>query len=227
MTRRNAATIVATDVQTPSPNVFAGCMNTATVREGRCDMLVTKVGENYLLDARTDKGEALLEGTGFAEAGESSLARREQVWDDNERLLKKHALNPKPSDLPELLEKNYEHPVWQEKADLCFSCGSCNTTCPTCYCFDVQDDVDWDLESGKRFRKWDACLLTNFATVAGDHNFRKNRAARYRHRYYRKGKYVPGMIDEIACVGCGRCITACVAKIANPVEVFNRLLEEK
>ena len=31
----------------------------------------------------------------------------------------------------------------------------------------------------------------------------------------------------IACVGCGRCITACTTKIANPVEVYNELMEAK
>ena len=31
---------------------------------------------------------------------------------------------------------------------------------------------------------------------------------------------------QIACVGCGRCITACTAKIANPVEVYNRSWKE-
>jgi ferredoxin len=91
----------------------------------------------------------------------------------------------------------------------------------------VQDFVNWDLKTGRRQRCWDGCLLENFATVAGNHNFRKDRAARYRHRLYRKGKYVPGKIGgQIACVGCGRCITACTAKIANPVEVYNRLMED-
>jgi len=33
------------------------------------------------------------------------------------------------------------------------------------------------------------------------------------------------MHKQIACVGCGRCITACVTKIANPVEIYNRLAE--
>jgi len=70
-------------------------------------------------------------------------------------------------------------------------------------------------------------MLREFASVAGGHNFRKRTAERFRHRYYRKGKYVPGKIGEISCVGCGRCIGACVAKIANPVDVYNRLLEEK
>jgi len=38
---------------------------------------------------------------------------------------------------------------------------------------------------------------------------------------------VPDMIGQCGCVGCGRCITACVSKIAQPVEVYNSLLEEK
>jgi ferredoxin len=71
-------------------------------------------------------------------------------------------------------------------------------------------------------------MLNDFAAVAGHINFRKDKAARFRHRYYRKGKYVPSKIGgQIACVGCGRCITACVANIANPVEIFNRLAEDK
>ena len=62
--------------------------------------------------------------------------------------------------------------------------------------------------------------------MAGGHNFRRNLADRYRHRYYRKGKYVPEKIGEVACVGCGRCITACTAKIASPIEVYNKLVDE-
>ena len=71
-----------------------------------------------------------------------------------------------------------------------------------------------------------ASLLAGFAEVAGGHNFRDQRAERYRHRYYRKGKYSYDMIGEISCVGCGRCISACTVEIANPVEIFNRLLDK-
>ena len=91
----------------------------------------------------------------------------------------------------------------------------------------MQDEVDWNLKTGQRVRAWDGCLLENFATVAGDHNFRKHREDRFRHRIYRKGKYVPGKIGgQIACVGCGRCVSACTSHIANPVDVYNRILEE-
>ncbi len=226
MTRRDNATIVACDVQNVSPDVFAGCMGSATVKEG-FDVLLTKVGDAWLADARTDKGEALLNGLNAPAAADSDIAAREKVWAENTEKLQKHKLNCAPSDIPGLLEKGYDHPVWAERAELCFSCGTCTSVCPTCYCFDVKDDVNWDMENGMRTRTWDSCQLTGFATVAGGHNFRPDPAERYRHRYYRKGKYVADKIGQIACVGCGRCITGCVAKIANPVEVYNRLLEGK
>ena len=68
--------------------------------------------------------------------------------------------------------------------------------CPTCYCFNVQDNFNWDLKSGQRQRIWDGCLLDGFTKVAGEHEFRANRADRFRHRLYRKGKYVPERFDR-------------------------------
>ena len=226
MIRRKMITVIACDVITPSKNVFAASMGAATVSSGY-DMLLTDIGDSFVVEARTDKGKKLMNLMPQARpASEADLNKRRGVWEINEHRLNKHVLECKPSYLPKLLEKNYDHPVWEEKARLCYSCGSCNQVCPTCYCFDVQDEVNWDLKTGCRYRAWDGCLLENFATVAGNHNFRKNRAARFRHRLYRKGKYVPGKINgQIACVGCGRCITACTTKIANPVDVYNQLME--
>ena len=173
MCRRRNMTIVACDVAKPSKNVFAASMGTATVHEGY-DVLLTDIGDGYVIETATDKGESLFKGAaGLAKASSGDEAARKAVWDKNKVELNKHPLKCKPSDIPALLEKAYTHPVWEEKARTCFSCGSCNTTCPTCYCFDVQDDVSWDRTTGKRYRTWDGCLLENFATVAGNHNFRK------------------------------------------------------
>lgn len=226
MNRRKNITIIACDVVTPSTNVFASSMNTATCDNGY-DILLTDIGDAYVVDAPTDKGQALIKMMkGAKEATTADLDKRKAIQDKNIATLNKHQLECKPSFLPKLLEKAYDHPVWEEKAKLCYSCGSCNQVCPTCYCFDVQDEVNWDLKTGCRYRAWDGCLLQNFATVAGDHNFRKKRADRFRHRLYRKGKYVPSKIGgQIACVGCGRCVSACTSHIANPVEIYNTILE--
>jgi ferredoxin len=226
--RRENATIVACDVVRPSKNVFASSMGTATVKEGY-DVLLTDIGDSYLAEAATEKGKNLLAGAaGATEAGKEDLKKRQQVWDNNKTGLNKHKLNCDYSYLPKLLERAYNHPVWEEKAQTCFSCGSCNLVCPTCYCFNIQDDVGWDLMTGKRERAWDSCLLDGFTKVAGGHEFRKKRANRLRHRLYRKGKYVPEKIGSKipACVGCGRCVGACLPDIANPINVYNRLIED-
>ena len=226
ITRRNNATIIVCDVVNASENVFAGSMGTATVKEG-FDILITDIGDSYIVDAATDKGMALLDKAAATEATADDIKARESIQAENKKKLNKHQLNCKPSDIPNLLEMAYKHPIWEEKAKTCFGCGSCNQVCPTCYCFNVQDNVAWDLNSGSRQRSWDGCLLDGFTKVAPDHEFRSKRADRFRHRLYRKGKYVPGKIDgEIACVGCGRCVGGCLPDIANPVTVYNQLLEE-
>ena len=46
---------------------------------------------------------------------------------------------------------------------------------------------------------------TQFATVAGGHDFRRSRAARLRHRFSHKFKYQPESTGLAGCVGCGRC----------------------
>ena len=225
MKRRCNTTIVACDVVTPSKNVFASSMGTAVADKGY-DILLTKIGDDHLADAATEKGQALLaKARDAVDATDADIKARQKVWDKNKEALNNHKLNCKPSELSELLEKSYDHPIWQENAEICFSCGSCNQVCPTCYCFDVSDSINWDLETGTRDRAWDSCMLDGFSKVAGDHEFRAKRADRLRHRFYRKGKYVAAKLDgEVACVGCGRCVAACLPDIANPVNVYNKLL---
>jgi ferredoxin len=104
--------------------------------------------------------------------------------------------------------------VWDKHVTRCFSCGTCNLVCPTCYCFDVIDDLDLDVASGSRTRTWDGCMLPHFASVAGGHNFRPEPAGRQRHRVKRKFEYLPGKHGQGAvCVGCGRCGRQCTANI--------------
>jgi sulfhydrogenase subunit beta (sulfur reductase) len=226
MTRRHNATIIASDVVRASDNVFASSMGTAVVRQGY-DVLLTDLGDSYVAEAATPKGEQLLAHAKGTAAEAEALKKREEVWAHNRKSLNRHELQCDPAYLPKLLAQAYQHPVWEERAKTCFSCGSCNQVCPTCYCFNVQDDVNWDLQTGRREREWDGCLLDGFTKVAPAHEFRQSRADRFRHRLYRKASYVPRKIGgQIACVGCGRCVSACLPDIANPVSVYNRLIDD-
>ena len=91
-----------------------------------------------------------------------------------------------------------------------------------CFCFDVHDEVELNLKDGERWRRWDSCQLDEFARVAGGENFREHQAARLRHRFMRKGRYLMEKYGELGCVGCGRCARSCLVDIS-PVQVFNEL----
>jgi Fe-S-cluster-containing hydrogenase component 2 len=124
-----------------------------------------------------------------------------------------------------LAERSYRSPVWESEAQRCYSCGSCNLVCPTCYCFDIQDENDLPVDTGVRERCWDACMLRDFALVAGNHNFRPQAAQRLRHRVLRKMAWIEGRTGLAGCVGCGRCDRACTARISI-VEIMKRLAQE-
>ncbi|MFO0974235.1 MAG: 4Fe-4S dicluster domain-containing protein [Phycisphaerae bacterium] len=127
--------------------------------------------------------------------------------------------------LPALVERSYDSLLWEATAARCYSCGSCNLVCPTCYCFNLRDELTTDLHGGRRVREWDACQLPAFAEVAGGHNFRPTAAARLRHRVNRKARWIAERAGVPGCVGCGRCDRACTAKISL-VEIYNQLAEE-
>ena len=55
--------------------------------------------------------------------------------------------------LPKLLEDSYDDPYWESRSQTCLSCGSCVMVCPTCFCFDVQDEMALNLKEGERFRQ--------------------------------------------------------------------------
>jgi ferredoxin len=58
----------------------------------------------------------------------------------------------------------------------------------------------------------DSCQLLEYAAVALDQNFRKDRKDRIRHWMMCKfGAAAGGMYS--GCVGCGRCIRMCPSKI--------------
>jgi len=127
--------------------------------------------------------------------------------------------------LPQVFEHVYNSKVWDEVAEKCVGCGTCNLLCPTCYCFDVRDEVELQVTQGKRSRFWDGCMLNEFAEVAGGENFREKLSNRTRHRLHRKFKYITDNSGELHCVGCGRCTKYCPANISI-VEIINNLIEE-
>ncbi len=115
--------------------------------------------------------------------------------------------------LSKVIHQEDAESIYQQYAERCFSCGTCNLVCPTCYCFDTKDELNLDGNSGQKTRHWDACLNPGFAEVAGGHNFRADPAARQRHRVRRKFDYLPQRFEQTFCTGCGRCGRQCTTGI--------------
>ncbi len=219
--RRQNSLIIGVDCLNPSASSFSAAMG-SNIAESGYDLMLTDIGDKYMVSVGSQKGADLLGSIPVSEPAVEDIARQKIVRDE---ALHKYQLSldvPREV-LPKLLEDAYDDPYWEERSSTCLSCGSCVMVCPTCFCFDVQDDVALNLKDGERTRLWDGCMLVDFARVAGGENFRHDKASRFRHRIYRKGKYVLERFGKLGCVGCGRCSIACLADIASPVEAFNAI----
>ncbi len=225
--RRENAVIIGTEIQRASPFAFCSSMNSAVIQEG-FDLFLTDIGQSYVTAVGTSKGQDLLKKTAVARAATpAETKKRTEIQGKVPHMFSLNKVTTPYEELARLLSQNEDSPLFEELAKKCFSCGSCNLVCPTCYCFDVQDDVALTMTEGNRFRTWDGCLLDGFARVASGESFREDRAERIRHRIFRKGRFIYEKYGEHGCVGCGRCASVCLPDIANPVEIFNRLKEGK
>jgi ferredoxin len=109
--------------------------------------------------------------------------------------------------LQQKLAAKFDSPVWTEQSLRCLGCGACAFVCPTCVCFDIQDEAD--TRAGQRLRAWDSCGMRMFTLHASGHNPRDKQSQRWRQRIYHKFAYYPERFATLGCVGCGKCSRAC------------------
>jgi sulfhydrogenase subunit beta (sulfur reductase) len=228
LAQREVTTIVASNVQKVAPRAFWASMIDSVGPQGH-DANLTELDDGYVFETRTPKGEALLPHGAFRDATASEIAAAEKVNADVLGQCQEQ-LPYSSAEIAKTIRESFSNEaLWDELAMDCFSCGSCNTVCPTCYCFDMRDTWNLDQVSGTRTRYWDACLTREFAAISmpggGHENFREHHQTRFRHRFMRKGAYLNEKLGSPACTGCGRCSMACTADIADPVRVITTIME--
>jgi formate hydrogenlyase subunit 6/NADH:ubiquinone oxidoreductase subunit I len=223
--RRAKTAIVSIECLAPCDgNSFCKSMGTLSADEGY-DLHLVDLGDAYAVDVATETGQELIKNAEVAPASAADIERLNVVLSEKWPRFP-YRLDFDISDLPSLLNMSMKSPLWAELGERCLGCAACTNVCPTCFCFDVRDEIDLNLTSGRRVRTWDSCQLDEFANVAGGHNFRKSRALRQRHRFMRKGRYILEAHKFLGCVGCGRCARACLVDIS-PVSVFNELYRQR
>jgi sulfhydrogenase subunit beta (sulfur reductase) len=192
---------------------------------GGYDAFFTDLGEYFLIHLNTKWGDAALGKTTLLEPATEEHGKALETLREKKRGIFKNEVDIEHQKIAGLFDRSFKSPVWNDLDGRCLSCGNCTSVCPTCFCFDVIDEQNLDLLTGRRYRRWDSCQTESFATVAGGENFRHKRGARQRHRYYRKFSYQVEHFSRYFCTGCGRCSRTCMAKI-NLKETLSALNKE-
>ncbi len=218
-TRRKNVAIIGIDC-TPDELCFCRSMRADFVDHG-FDLFFNDIGDYYLVFVGTARGDDMVLSAGslFEQVSRDDI---EEYKRRSEAKRKAFRLDVEIRDLPEIFEMEYQADIWNELGDRCLSCGSCSMVCPTCYCYDVVDEVELGSRDGTRTRRWDSCLYSSHALVAGGENFRESRASRIKFRFYHKQRGFVAEFGRPSCIGCGRCIATCPVSI-DIIEVLNRL----
>ncbi len=173
---------------------------------GGSDVMMYDVGDSYYAEGITDKGKKILEGL----KGHFGKPSPEQEKRKDEIIRKAESAEGFTRSISEesirKLDSSFDSKYWDDVARRCLSCGACTYYCPTCHCFDINDEP-----GNKRVRTWDSCQFSYFTIHTSGHNPRTGKGQKLRNRYYHKFKYSKENTGRYLCVGCGRCIALCPA----------------
>ena len=199
--RRNNLTMISVSCSSGDKDCFCTSVGSSPGDTSGSDILLTAAdGGKYLAEILTPRGEDIvkLEPGIFSDNG-SAINKEDYLADipvkfDREKLLSKTG-------------SSFEHDIYFQQALRCVGCGVCAYVCPTCSCFDIQDETHDN--KGIRVRTWDSCGFKNFTLHTSWHNPREVQGKRWRQRIMHKFCYQPDTMGLIGCVGCGRCSRAC------------------
>ncbi|SMC49680.1 4Fe-4S dicluster containing protein [Desulfocicer vacuolatum DSM 3385] len=207
----DATTFVGLAVNTPSQFDFSTSMDSGPFDEKGLDVLLVDMDTGYLAKILTPKGEAFMACAGFnREATAGDLQKMEELKKAAEQAITTQV------ETDNLREKSlldlHQAPFWDDVAFSCINCGTCTFVCPTCWCFDIQDETKGN--NTTRFRNWDSCMSPLFTLHGSGHNPRGEKTQRVRQRFMHKLKYFLDKYDQgTMCVGCGRCVKSCPVNI--------------
>ena len=204
-----ATTFIGLACDTPKSTCFCTSVGCGPYHEEGLDLLLADEGESYLVKILTEKGGKFLSAAGLDAVDEDTTLFDAKKKAAEAKIISAIATdNLKSQDILDL----HEAPFWEEVSFACLNCGTCTYTCPTCWCFDLQDEIHG--KSGKRFKNWDSCMFPLFTLHTTGHNPRGTKLQRVRQRFMHKLKYFVDKYDQgIMCVGCGRCVNQCPVNI--------------
>jgi NAD-dependent dihydropyrimidine dehydrogenase PreA subunit len=209
--RFESTVLVGLGCDEPCPTCFCTSVGGGPFQKEFLDALLYDLGDEYIVESITQKGEDFLSKlTGGTDADDESIKKAEA--------LSTGAAKKMTSTLPSDKLKNkkvndlFKAPFWEDVAFSCINCGTCTFLCPTCWCFDIQDETHG--KQADRIRNWDTCMSPLFTLEGSGHNPREKKFQRVRQRFMHKLKYYVDKYDSgVQCSGCGRCVRYCPVNI--------------
>ena len=214
--RRQSALLVTVNCLHPCGTGFCASMGTGPKSNPGFDLNLTELEDVFLVEIGSESGRLVMEGMPVMPPSAFWLQAAQKNLEDASAKMGRSL--PNPELLPDLLLNNLEAKRWDDVAQRCMSCTSCTQVCPTCFCWDTHDSASLDGNTTTRERLWDSCFNPDYTYIVGG-NTRPNTRARYRQWLTHKfGSWYP-QFGTSGCVGCGRCITWCPAKIDVTIEL--------
>ena len=220
---REVTTLVGLACDAPRSTCFCTSAGSGPHDTSGQDILLVDKGDYFFAQVLTEKGQTLAQKAGWtAQAGpEAKELLGKAAQEANAKVTSKiETSNLAKKSLLALHGASF----WEDVAFACINCGTCTFLCPTCWCFDIQDEVL--NKQGIRIRNWDSCMYPLFTLHGSGHNPRGKKVERVRQRFMHKLKYfLDKYQDGIQCVGCGRCIQFCpvnidIRKVASAMNNF-------
>jgi sulfhydrogenase subunit beta (sulfur reductase) len=217
--RFEATTLVGLGCNEPCPTCFCTSVGGGPFNEETLDAIAYDLGDRIVVKAVTEKGEAFIGKIhGGDRPGQDEKNRIEALKHSSVEKISSHIETGQLRQ--KVVNELFNAPFWEEAAFACINCGTCTFLCPTCWCFDIQDEVFG--KAGDRIRSWDSCMFPLFTLHGSGHNPRDKKVQRVRQRFMHKLKYYVDKYDDgVQCSGCGRCVRYC------PVNIDIREVAEK
>lgn len=203
LSKLNNLTIVAYNCLEPNEHCFCASMGTGPMAESDFDLALTDLGDVYLVESGTQKGEAIIQKLSLPPASFEDLERKEDL---EKQCIEKMNVKFDIQGLDQVIHKTVDD-VAEKHGKKCIVCGGCNFFCPTCSCFNMSDVVEGNVAKRERF--WDSCLLRGFTWLAGAGFERDSIASRMKQRLMHKLSYTKEHYNLYSCTGCGRCSQVC------------------
>ena len=205
LNRRENTLLIGMGCVNPYDSCFCTSLGFGPAEAADVDLMLTDTGDNFLVEEVTDKGRELVSRTeGVVEATKDDESKAGEVKDT---AYKKVTRKIDTREIEKRLPASFDNEeFWKQVAAKCVSCGICTFLCPTCYCFDINDEM---LKGdGARYRNWDSCSFPLYTKMPAE-NPREEKWRRVRQKVYHKYTFYPSLFGVIACTGCGRCIRLC------------------